>query len=159
MRRAALVTVLLAWTVAVGCADKKPTAACTTYVVPAGTDLTHPLAQFRRDVIPVLKLSCTFASCHGGRAGDLTMTDTDPGGTHAALVGVTSPENPTMKLVAPGDPANSYLMHKIDGDNCTLKAECTNRDCGDTMPQQSDLIDVPRRDTIRRWIAQGAKND
>lgn len=50
-------------------------------------------------------------------------------------------------------------MHKIDGDVCTLDAQCTNHSCGDTMPGSNDLLDLAIRDTIRRWIAQGAKND
>ena len=61
-----------------------------------------------------------------------------------------------MPFVTASDPSKSFLQHKIDGDACTLKDQCSNNDCGSTMPEGAQLIDVPSRDTIRRWIAQGA---
>ena len=67
-----------------------------------------------------------------------------------------------MKLVAPSDPANSFLMHKVDGDQCTLAAACANsafRDCGQQMPWNSGTIEATSADAIRAWIAQGAQNN
>jgi hypothetical protein len=91
------------------------------------------------------------------------------GGTDAStvvqgLVGVTSNEDPTMVTVVAGDPGNSYLMHKLDGDQCTLASACASSktqytDCGQQMPYSSPPLDEPTRDIIRRWIAQGAKNN
>jgi hypothetical protein len=55
-------------------------------------------------------------------------------------------------------------MHKVDWDECTLTAQCAATktqytNCGQGMPYSSDQLDQPTRDKIRRWIAQGAKNN
>jgi hypothetical protein len=33
------------------------------------------------------------------------------------------------------------------------------RDCGQTMPYDNAALDTATLDTIKRWIAQGAKNN
>ena len=105
------------------------------------------------------------------------------GGTAATtilqnLVDVASPEDPQLSIVKAGDPADSYMMHKLDGDFCRLAAACnatgqaTFLECGIAMPyglpslcldSQSDCVKNQtlqqqhgERDQIRRWIAQGA---
>ena len=50
-------------------------------------------------------------------------------------------------------------MRKVDGSQCALDAQCTGASCQGSMPKNEGLLDLARRDTIRRWIAQGAKND
>lgn len=74
------------------------------------------------------------------------------------LVGVASTIEPSMLRVKAGDPANSFLQHKIDGDACTL-SDCTSSDCQELMPQGQDLMAVTDRLTFRAWIAQGALAD
>jgi hypothetical protein len=37
------------------------------------------------------------------------------GDSHAALVNVPSRERPELMRVKPGDPENSYLIHKMEG--------------------------------------------
>ena len=52
-------------------------------------------------------------------------------------------------------------MHKLDGLKCS-KLTCSGVECGTLMPQGATdgmLYDAAKRDTLRRWIAQGAKND
>ena len=68
------------------------------------------------------------------------------------------------KRVVPGDPANSFMMHKLDGDQCTMATDCATgmtmyTDCGQQMPYSSPALDDATRDTIRRWISQGAQNN
>ncbi len=121
-------------------------------------DLESPVVSLRTDVMPIFRQSCTFASCHGGGTRDLVITAGDAAATYGALVDVAAPELPRMKLVEPGDPTNSYLMKKMDGDVCLLEAECV-APCVDTMPQGSSLLEVRQRDIIRRWIAQGAADN
>jgi hypothetical protein len=88
------------------------------------------------------------------------------------IVGTKSGEDPNMNLVTAGDPANSYLMHKMDGDACTLAAQCNMGpfhaaypDCGANMPNPvppamtSQLLAPSQRDTVRAWIKQGAQNN
>ena len=62
------------------------------------------------------------------------------------------------KIVAPGDPGKSFLMHKMDN---SLKCETLTcgAKCGGSMPLGSPTLSQDQRDTVRRWIAQGAKND
>ena len=138
-------------------------------------DLTTPTVSFAADIVPILQPSCAIAgsTCHGTL--DVATTQMRPylgsfdGGTDASavvqgLVGVTSPEDPSAVIVKAGDPAHGFLMHKIDGDQCTLADACKATvtqytDCGQQMPYSSPPLDQPTRDIFRRWIAQGAKNN
>jgi hypothetical protein len=142
------------------CSDP-PAPACASYVVPAGTDLTQPPVQLQRDVVPILSRSCAFVSCHGAVSGENNglYLGTDGARVRSEAVGRPAGELPTMSYVTPGDPAESYVMHKIDGDQCTLVARCGGGDCGTSMPEAKDLMAIRDRDTVRRWIAQGAKGD
>jgi hypothetical protein len=81
------------------------------------------------------------------------------GRIYAAIVNKPSTELPTMSFVTPGDPSHSYLMRKIDGDVCTLNAQCDGGKCLDTMPQGQQLLPPTTRDVVRRWILQGAPNN
>jgi hypothetical protein len=148
-------------------------AGCTPFTSTA--NLTTPAVHFTADVLPVFQRSCGIAgaTCHG--TPSVATVDMRPylgnfdGGTDASavvkgLVGVTSPEDPKLDIVKAGDPASSYLMHKLDGDQCQFAADCAQgqtqyTDCGQTMPYSSPALDEATRDTIRRWIAQGAKSD
>jgi hypothetical protein len=131
--------------------------ACAPYTT--SIDLKTPVVSFKSDVMPIIDQSCAFGSCHGGaNSGNLTMPKGDATTTRTNLVGVAAPQLPSMKLVEPGAPDKSYLMKKIDGDICTLKDQCIG-ECSDTMPQSNDLLPVPERDAIRRWIAQGAADN
>ncbi len=132
--------------------------ACTEYK--STIDLQNPQVSMKTNVMPILQQSCMFSSCHGGGSGKITMTSGDSTKTRAALVDVPAPEMPSMKIVATGDPSNSWLMKKVDGDVCLFKGKCVDDpNCADTMPQGNDLLDVGSRDVIRRWIAQGAKDN
>jgi hypothetical protein len=167
-----IVLAVLAWCVALvglgfeaGCST--PSKACTAYATPAAFDPSSPAVSFKNDVVPIFVLSCAFESCHGAGHGDnqgvylgsKTASALDLPRLYAATVGKASNELPAMSYVTAGDTANSYLLHKIDGDICTLNARCANASCGDTMPQGNDLLPVETRDVVRRWIAQGAKDN
>lgn len=138
---------------------------CSAYETPAGFDATQPAVHFRADVLPIFTQSCAFTSCHGNRGGLAggvflgTKDNTDPAEVRNNVVGVPAPELASMPLVSPGDPKNSFLMRKLDGDQCLLDAQCKDKSCGETMPRTGDQLPVADRDKIRRWIAQGAKDD
>jgi hypothetical protein len=84
---------------------------------------------------------------------------TDAAKTYANIVSVTSTEYPSMVRVKPGDTANSYLLHRIDNDACTLSG-CTSTACAELMPQgNSTTLPEAQLLTIRGWIAQGAVSD
>lgn len=66
------------------------------------------------------------------------------------LVGVTSTQSP-LKLVEPGSPDRSYLYAKLMGTQVTAGGS------GLRMPAQP--LGAEELETIRRWIAEGAKRD
>lgn len=128
--------------------------------------------------MPIFQASCAIggASCHG----DPTVVassrpflgyfgnPSDAGATasvRTGLVGVKSSEDLSMNFVTAGDPAQSFLMHKMDGDQCTLIPECMmpgsyRPNCGVFMPYQAaSILDVAARDVVRRWIGQGAPDN
>jgi hypothetical protein len=146
---------------------------CPPYV--ADADLSTPTTTFVHDVVPVFQTSCAVGgeTCHG----DPTVTasqrpflgyfDGDGGAAvtqavRSGLVGIKSKEDLLMNLVTAEDPAKSFLMHKMDGDQCTLISECMQGasyrpNCGVFMPYQyPTILDPDTRNVVRRWIAQGA---
>jgi hypothetical protein len=154
----------------------------------AGFDATTPNVSFETDVMPVFRRACGFSVCHGKEsssaaaelylgpkcppsADDPTCTQDVPdnAGRQAivdSLVGVASKTAAAMPLVTAGSPEQSFLMLKIDGCHNSSGLTCTVQDgaktsgaCGDPMPQSSDALCQSERDTIRRWIAQGAANN
>lgn len=96
------------------------------------------------------RAACVGCHTNVGRtpAGGLNLL---PGAAHAALVGVNSTQKPSLKLVAPGDPDNSYLIHKLEGAPGIV---------GRQMPRNGPpFLTSGQILVIRRWIALGAKND
>jgi hypothetical protein len=101
-----------------------------------------------------------------------------------SLVGSKAVEDPNQNLVTAGDPVMSYLMHKMDGDQCLFANVCDQQPgqgafydpgwhCGRSMPTSdagtipdppanapsSTLVDPTIRDKFRAWIKQGAMNN
>jgi hypothetical protein len=132
---------------------------CQAYVPPSTFSPTSPTVTFSADVMPIVLRSCALASCHGSAIGPTggMYLGADEEATYEAIVNVPSSDVPTMPRVKPGDPASSFLQHKIDGDACTV-ATCSGA-CTELMPQGQDLMAVTDRLTIRAWIAQGARSD
>jgi hypothetical protein len=132
-----------------------------------------PAVSFKTDVLPIFRTSCGLsASCHGGESGPagqhyLGPKNTDPDPTPAQIqmifdqwVGQTPVVKAGMNLITPKDPEHSFFMYKLDGLKCS-KLTCQADDtCLALMPQgNSEPMDAGKRDILRRWIAQGAKND
>lgn len=135
---------------------------CSDYSPPASFDPQSPTVSLSRDVVPIFKRSCAFTSCHGlqgSNNGVFLGESGGPAAVHASVVGRRSSKLQTMDLVKAGDPRESFLMRKVDGSHCVLDAQCTGGTCGESMPRREETLPLEERDTIRRWIAQGAKND
>jgi hypothetical protein len=165
------------------CASGDSTCGTPTPAYTSCANLTTPTVSFAKDIQPIFNQSCAIAgsTCHGdpnlqkmeSTTGQVWLgLPVDAGAPDSAaiimgLVGVKSPENPQMDLVAAGDPKNSYLMHKLDYDECLYASICNKeltvnplfKACGLGMPNSSGILELTTRDTIRRWIAQGAKNN
>jgi hypothetical protein len=135
---------------------------CSADVTPA-SDPASPVVTFEADVAPIFATSCAFSTCHGSHS---------VAGNHGVFLGATGAHGmtavktslqgaskalPAMKYVVAGDVANSFVLHKLDGSLCGLDAQCVGGSCGKSMPEGNDLLPQDSRDTVRRWIAQGAK--
>jgi uncharacterized protein (TIGR03118 family) len=89
--------------------------------------------------------------CHTGGGTSLPSSmDLTAGHTFTSLVGVASVEQPSLKRVAPGDPDNSYVIHKLEG---------TAGISGGRMPLGGPYLDQATIDMVRTWISQGAQNN
>jgi hypothetical protein len=182
------------------------TGGCVTYNPPLSSLMT-PAVSFKTDVMPIFVRSCAFSGCHisppsadgGPPPGNLeflfVQEHTAPIAMYAqqvydGLFNKKTIEDPTMNFVTPGDPANSYLMRKMDFALCDIAAQCDPNNplfkqyggpdkaypapngCGVGMPPDLydpvtgamqplvDMAGMPtQRETVKRWIAQGAMNN
>jgi hypothetical protein len=136
---------------------------CEAYEVPAGTDLTTPTVSLQNDVMPIFNGNCGSMMCHGGEGapgvlflGAESAAGSDFSTVRMGLVGVFAMELPKMPYVTADAPVTSYLMHKLDGDQCQYDSSCAGGSCLADMPNGGATLPVATRDTVRRWIAQGA---
>ena len=140
MRLSILLAVLLG---ACGASDVIPDDTDDTDVA-ADTDVAPP-PTFDRIDSKILRPSCGFSACHG--AGGAPFITGNKASDYANLVNAASNAKNGAVLVIPGDPENSYLMHKLEG-----AADIE----GGRMPPTSAL--TPKQiQEIRDWIAAGAK--
>jgi hypothetical protein len=80
-------------------------------------NLVPTMASIQKEIFETTDLAGRNAcvSCHTnvGRVPPMGLNLT--GDSHAALVNVPSRERPELMRVKPGDPENSYLIHKMEG--------------------------------------------
>jgi hypothetical protein len=151
-----------------GCSDDPVDDTCHDYTA-FKTDART--VTFQTDVLPIFRQSCGLsAACHGAEAGPAGQPFLGPPTADGAItpaqltaifnqnVGVAATKASTMKIVEASSPQTSFLMHKMDN---TLKcADVTcEAACGSSMPLANPSLSEADRDTVRLWIAQGAKND
>jgi hypothetical protein len=151
-----------------GCGTDPPSwavdsGACVAYAVPSTTDLSMPPVSFATDVMPIFNRSCGSSRCHGSTSaptGNVFLGASTAKGADATMVLANLVAKPSgemgMMFVAPGNPAASYVMHKLDGDQCALPMSCTGDGCTHSMPSDGSILAVDTRDIVRRWIYQGA---
>jgi hypothetical protein len=117
------------------------------------SDLTGPTPNLQPTLSSIQReiFSEQCIGCHNGSNRFLpAVMNLTQGNAYASLVGVPSVERPALMRVAPGDPENSYIVHKLEG-----RAGIA----GARMP----LVGTPLTDgqilVIKRWIELGAPND
>jgi len=88
------------------------------------------------------------SQCHIG-AGAPEGLQLDAAHSYNLLVGVPSAEQPNLLRVKPGDPDNSYMVHKIEG---------LSGITGGQMPLGETPLPQATIDAIRQWITNGAPN-
>jgi hypothetical protein len=130
-----------------------------------------PTRSFASDVLPIFENSCALsASCHGdpsspdpasGYRPYLGAVDppSDIALIFSTVVGQDSHNVTGMKMVDPGKPESSFLMHKMDHDLSCAALSCKDGDCGTGMPDGSDPLPAETRNIVRDWILQGAANN
>lgn len=109
-----------------------------------GDDPSGPMtASFGSIQSHVFTPVCTGCHSGGGAPQGLRLDATN---SYAMLVGMASAEVPSLKRVAPGDAANSYLIHKLEGHAAV----------GARMPFGGPYLDAAAITLIRQWIDNGA---
>lgn len=98
--------------------------------------------------------------CHSGGTQEAGALIVARESSRAIDLTVASRQVPRLRVIAPGDPENSYLMHKIDGTMSSL-AECRAdaMRCGVAMPWHDSTMPTLSsndRALVRAWIAAGA---
>ena len=107
-----------------------------------------PTATFTRVQSEIFTPTCAQIGCHDvlGQQSQMVLS---AGRAYASTVNVPSVEIPSLRRVAPGDVANSYLYRKITGAGIT----------GDRMPQGLPPLSAAQIALVRDWIRRGAPND
>lgn len=100
--------------------------------------------------------SCSLStSCHQG-SNPPKKLNLEAGKAYDEIVGVYSQELPTMMLVNPGNPDDSYLLLKIGGIACALpeliEDASGNPVRSEFMPADNKRLCRPKIDVVRRWI-------
>jgi hypothetical protein len=118
-------------------------------------NLTPTFSSIQRDIFEAPDSSgrpaCT--GCHNPgnvltfRQVGLNMTSA---ASYDSLVGIASRQKPALLRVAPGDPENSYLIHKVEGRPGIF---------GDRMPDSGPFLSAGQIAIIKRWIELGARRD
>lgn len=86
------------------------------------------------------------AVCHAGANAPLGLRLEDAQTSYDNLVDVRSVEVPSLFRVEPGNPDDSYLIHKLEGTQAV----------GDRMPRGRPPLAPEEIAAIRQWIADGA---
>lgn len=117
-------------------------------------NLEPTFASIQRDIFEATDTSARLAciGCHtdAGRTptGGLNLRHEV---AYTSLVGVASTGKPGAVRVIPGDPENSYLVHKLEGRSTIV---------GVRMPRSNGpYLTDGQMQVIKRWIALGAPNN
>jgi uncharacterized protein (TIGR03118 family) len=131
-------------------AGNATTSAAINVTVSNATSAPAPTVTLSQLQASIFTPRCS--GCHNGSGSSLpgSMNLSSAASTFAALVNVTSLENSSLKRVLPGDPTNSYIVHKLEG-----------MDIGNTarMPLGGPFLDQPTIDQVSAWITAGAQNN
>ncbi len=114
-------------------------------VAPGGSGGGGLTADFQSIQDNVFTPICT--KCHQGASAPEGL-QLDATHSYAALVGVSSTEQPGILRVAAGDPDSSYIIRKLQG---------TAGISGQQMPFGGPYLPQSTIDVIRQWITNGAQ--
>jgi len=106
------------------------------------------IVSFEGDVLPILNSYCVMCHLPGAEQGGLSLYPD----AWSRLVGKPSVQSSLLR-VDPGSPESSYLYLKLIGTGESVGGS------GLQMPFQQAPLDPDQLETIRLWIAQGAKQN
>jgi hypothetical protein len=109
--------------------------------------------SFAGELQPILVASCLGAPCHDAAQPAAGLSLTDGPTSYGEMVDVASQQCGTIKLVDPGSPSNSYLIHKLVGSN---PGGCFT---GTKMPKVDQSLPTDEIQAFRDWIANGAPDN
>jgi hypothetical protein len=117
-------------------------------------NLEPTLSSIQREIFNVSdstgRLACIQCHTDNGRAPAANLNLLE-GRSYGQLVSRASGQKAGATLVIPGDPDNSYLVHKLDGRSDIV---------GQRMPRSNGpFLTEGQISIIRRWIELGARND
>lgn len=92
--------------------------------------------------------ACT--NCHNAVGSRFNGLDLSPAVSYSNLVNVASRTKAGAVRVIPGDPENSYLIHKLEGRSTIA---------GVRMPLGGPFLETGQIQVIERWIEIGAPNN
>jgi len=96
------------------------------------------------------------SGCHTGIGTALPgVQNLTNGHTFASVVTVPSLEQPTLDRIKPNDPANSYLIQKIEG-AAGITGSRMPFGCGSVA---NPCLDQATIDLVKAWVSQGALNN
>ena len=127
--------------------------------------------SFEADIMPLFQARCSKGmECHSKQAqtpdGGLVLgppqgvpSESEIHAVYAAIVNIGAKRAPGMKLVAPGDPAGSFLLAKTEYttvESCV--SMCVASGCGSRMPTGigAQPLSELQRQLLRGWIRDGA---
>jgi len=117
-------------------------------------NLQPTLSNIQREIFSASdssgRLACVQCHTNVGRTPSAGLLLTE-GQSFQALVNQPSRAKTGAVFVVPGDPDNSYLIHKLEG-SATITGARMPRNAGPFLTAGQISI-------IRRWIQLGAKND
>ncbi len=111
-------------------------------------------ARLTADVQPIFSANCAFSGCHGGATPQLGQ-NLSVGNAFSSVVNVPSMQVPALNRITPGDPARSYLLHKIRGTFGLPSVGGT----GGRMPLGGASLPDDEINVIRAWVQTGALNN
>lgn len=115
-------------------------------------DDAAPAVSFAAQIQPLFDARCVVCHQYGAAQAGLSLEEGD---AHRNLVGVASTESKLLR-VAPGEPEQSYLLHKLRGTHVSVGGT------GARMPL-ADNGAAPLSDAeqalIVTWIEQGAPDN
>ncbi len=104
------------------------------------------------DVQPIFSGVCAVTGCHVVTTPEEALNLSE-GLAHSNIVNVPANQLTGMMRVRPGQPDQSYLVHKIQGTQASVGG------AGNRMPLVGTPLTQAQIDTIRDWIAAGAPNN